>query len=86
MAILTPTQLRDCQISLRHDPAARDAMRAAALSRAQWIGALQALEDRWENNRIATKAAMELAAGVTLSNALAKKLAKAWMDMKYRGE
>lgn len=86
MAILTTAQLRLCQTSLRTDPDARTEMRAKALSRAQWVAALQALEDRWEASRLATKTAMEAAAGTTFTNTLAKKLAKAWMDMKYRGE
>jgi hypothetical protein len=47
---------------------------------------LQAIEDRWTNDQPNYKAAVDTAAGKTLSNTMAKKLAKVWMENKWGGE
>lgn len=72
--------------ALRGDVTAKAEMRAAALSKAQWKAALQAIDDWYESERAAVKAAIDTAAGVTLSNPLAKKLGRVWMQQKWGGE
>lgn len=53
------------------------------LTKAQLKAAFQAVEDFWETNRVTLKASMDAAAGVTMSNALAKKIGKFWLKDKW---
>lgn len=48
----------------------------------QLLAVLQAIEDSWENNKTALKAAMDAAASKTLTNAQAKVLGRAWLRFK----
>ena len=53
------------------------------LTKAQYKAALQACEDFWENNRLSLKADIDTAVGVTISNQLAKKIGKYWLQLKW---
>ena len=87
MAVLTNEDFTRIKHMLRSDPAAVSQMTAAALSKQAWKDTLQALEDWWQatGQQTAIKTAMDAAAGVTLTNQLAKKLGKVWMQNKFRG-
>jgi hypothetical protein len=86
MAALTGADFTRYKKQLRADPVALAEMKTAGLSKAQWMAALQAIEDRWTNDQPNYKAAVDTAAGKTLSNTMAKKLAKVWMENKWGGE
>lgn len=86
MAVLTNDDFTAHRRFLRGDAAARVEMQTAGLSKSQWKAALQAIEDTFESNRATMKSNMDTAAGVTLSNALAKKLGRVWMQQKFGGE
>ena len=53
-----------------------------SVSGEQLLAVLQAIEDRWENGKMALKATMNAAAGKTLTNAQAKVLGRAWLRFK----
>ena len=52
---------------------ARDELASASLSKQQWKDILQAIEDWYTADRLTVKGDMDTAAGVTLSNPLAKE-------------
>lgn len=79
MAVLTNAQFTTYKRALRRDKAVRAEINAAALDKAQWMAALQALEDGYESRQAAIKAEVDTAAGTTLSNPLAKALEDVWM-------
>jgi hypothetical protein len=56
------------------------------LTKVDYKAVYQAVETFWENNRLVLKAAMDTAAGQTISNELAKKIGKYWMQKKWRDE
>lgn len=56
------------------------------LNKAEIKAAFQVIEDFWENNRVTLKSNIDTATGKSISNALAKKLAKCWMSWKWGGE
>jgi hypothetical protein len=72
--------------ALNSDPAAWTALREANPSKTELRVLLQGLENWFEANRPAIKTAMETEAGITISPALAKKLFRVWMQLKYGGE
>lgn len=86
MATLTSADFTRHKKQLMSDPEALAEMKAAGLSKAQWMAALQAIEDRWTADQANYKAAADAAAGKTLTNLMAKKLAKVWMENKWRSE
>jgi hypothetical protein len=57
------------------------------LTKAELKAGFQAIEDFWENNRIALKADIDTAMGRTpatkISNALAKQMGKIWLQWKW---
>jgi hypothetical protein len=46
------------------------------------LAAFQVLEDLWSNNAAQVKTNMEAALGISISNALAKKIGRAWLEIK----
>lgn len=72
--------------ALRSDPAAWTALRAANPSKQQLRALIQGLENWFEVNRANAKAAMEAEAGITIPPLLARKIARAWMQIKFGGE
>ena len=48
------------------------------------LAVLQAIEDKWETDKVALKADMDVAAGVTMTNAQAKTLGRAWLLWKSK--
>jgi hypothetical protein len=56
------------------------------LTKAQLKAAAQAVEDWYESERATVKAAIDTAVGQTISNALAKKIGKFWMQYKWETE
>lgn len=87
MSTLTNADFTRIKHMLRSDAAAKAEMQAAALPKQKWMDTLQALEDWWEATaqQTAIKSNLDAAAGVTLSNSLAKKLGKVWMQNKFGG-
>lgn len=61
---------------------ARDELASASLSKQQWKDILQAIEDWYTADRLTVKGDMDTAAGVTLSNPLAKEFEKAYVARK----
>ncbi len=87
MTALTPEDFTAYKRMLRNDPEAKALMRALspALTKTAWMAALQALEDGYSSRRAAIKGEMDTAMGRAMSNALALKLEKAWMQNRARG-
>lgn len=56
------------------------------LTKAQIKLGVQAIEDFWENNRAVLKSNIDTAVGQTISNALAKKMGKWWLQYKWEIE
>jgi hypothetical protein len=82
MTILTDADFTFYKHEIRRRPTAKAEMKAQALSKATWKAVMQALEDEYETFRPTAKAAIDAAAGVTLSNALAKQLEDIWMERR----
>ena len=57
-----------------------------ALTKAEIKTAFQMIEDFWENNRTTLKTNIETVLGKSISNNLAKKIGKWWLEYKWRGE
>lgn len=72
--------------AMKRDPAAWAALRTASPSKTQLRALIQGLENWFEANRLTAKAAMEAEAGVSITNAFAKKIARVWMEIKFGGE
>ncbi|MEE9586115.1 MAG: hypothetical protein V3W09_04365 [Nitrososphaerales archaeon] len=86
MATLTNEDFTFYKHALRQDATAKTEMQSAELTKVQWKAAIQAIEDWYEADRLVVKGLMETASGVTLTNQLAKKLAKVWMKRKWEDE
>ena len=86
MAILTNEDFTFYKHAIRRDPIAKSAMRAAVPSKQQWKDLMQGLDDWYESERLNAKAAMETKAGISITNQLAKKLGKVWMQRKFGSE
>ncbi len=85
MAVLTNEDFTAYKRALRNDPDAKVEMRALTPSKQAWMASLQALEDGYNTRRAAIKGEMDTAIGSTMTNALAMKLEKVWMQQKARG-
>lgn len=55
----------------------------AGLSKASWKAMIQGIEDRYEANEATEKAAMDVDAGTTLTNPMAKKTQQAWQGWRF---
>ena len=86
MAVLTNDDFAAIRRNARRDEVAKRAYLDSGLSKAQWKGLMQGLDDWFESERLNMKAAMVAGAGVPLTNALAKKMGKIWLQWKYGGE
>jgi len=88
MAVLTPADKQALFEVLQNDPAAWDEIKNLRPNRHTIFQALQGLENLIDapTTRLQLKSAMETASGLTLSNSLAKKLAKAYFATKWRTE
>lgn len=71
---------------IRRDPAAWTEIKSLSPSKGQLHDLIQGLEDFFEANRAGMKTAMETSAGISISNTLAKKIGKVWMETKWGGE
>ena len=86
IAILTNAQCTAFRHKLHAD--ALDLLQAENphLGKPQIKAIFQACEDFWEAKRTELKADMDVAAGQTLGNALAKKFGKFWLQEKWGRE
>ena len=82
MAILTDVQCTAFRHKLHND---LDLLLAESphLTKIQLKAAAQAVEDWYESERVNVKAAIDTAVGQSISNALAKKIGKFWMQYKW---
>lgn len=88
MATIPLSDLRQHIRALRADSAARAELDVATPSKQQLLALLQGAED-WFNlpaTRLAAKSAMEAEAGIAISNTLAKKVFKVFMQFKFGRE
>ncbi len=53
------------------------------LTKAEFKAAFQAVEDWYESERATVKGNIDTAVGRTITNALAKKIGKQWMNWKW---
>ncbi|MHA2063733.1 MAG: hypothetical protein ACXABY_05040 [Candidatus Thorarchaeota archaeon] len=83
MAILTDQQCTAIRQLLHEDGLDLLEAESPHLTKPQIKDALQAIEDWYESERINVKADIVTAIGRPISNALAKKLGKFWMRMKW---
>ena len=67
---------------IRQDPDAKIEFKTAGLSKQQWYNLFNGLDEWWDTNQIAVKTVVEGKAGVSVTNALAKKISKFWMMQK----
>lgn len=86
MAVLTSADFTAYKRAIRQDATAKAEMRLLSPAKQDWMDAMQGLEDWYEANRVAAKSAMETASGLTLTNALAKKLGKVYFTRKVLSE
>ena len=86
MATLTNEDFTFYKHAIRRDPVAKEEMTATAMGKPKVHALFQGLNDWYESERLNAKAAMEAEAGISITNQLAKKIAKVWMDRKFRGE
>ncbi len=85
MATLTPADFTLYKRALRNDPVAKAEMRTLSPGKLAWMAAFQALENGYVGERANFKSLMEAAIGKTITNALAVKFEKVWMQNKARG-
>lgn len=84
MAQLTPSDYDELRRTIYTTGGGKDELkaRAALPNEAQLVAAFQALEDRWENNRLTLKGDIDTALGFTTTATLAKKIGLAWLIWK----
>ena len=84
MAVITDADLREMYLSLYRKGEGKEEIKAdGLLSPTKLKAVFQAIEDWYEGERPAVKAAIDAAAGRTVSNAAAKKYGRAWMRRKW---
>lgn len=81
---LTELQIRECLSEMVSEDQAE--VNAFPLLRTQWHGLFRGMENWFEANRAAAKTAMETEAGITISNALAKKIGRIYLRKKWGTE
>ena len=85
MAALTPDDYGQLRKYVYRFGSGKEELKADSASlpnEAKLLAAFQVFEDFWEANRVAVKTSLDAAIGFTTSNALAKKLAVAWLANK----
>ena len=84
MAVITDANVKEMYLTLYRKGEGKEEIKADGLLSPATIKAVfQALEDRFENGRVALKADMDAAAGRTLTPAAAKKYGRAWLRWKW---
>lgn len=86
MAIITDSQCAKWRQKLHRESLALMQAEATPLTKAEYKAAFQAIEDFWEANRTVLKGDIDTAVGRSISNALAKKIGRQWMQWKWGGE
>ena len=86
MAALTATDYSAIRDELYRFGNGKDELKAlpGLPNEAQLKAAFQALEDFWTSNAAALKTSMQTAIGQTITNALAKKISRAWLQNKFK--
>lgn len=85
MAILTNEDYGPLRKSLYRAGFGKEELKAllgGLPSEAQLLAAFQVIEDLWADNAVQIKADLEAALGRTITNALAKKIGRAWLEWK----
>lgn len=82
MATLTNADFTAYKRALYRNPAWRQEVHDADLSKQSWKDTFQALEDGYTTRRVDIKGEMDTASGITLTNALAKAMEDVWMKNK----
>ncbi len=85
MAILTSEDFAAYQRANRQDRTAKDELQLLSPGVTAWHAMFQALEDAYTTERAGFKTAMETALGGSITNVLAIKMEKLWMQQKARG-
>lgn len=83
---LTNTEFGDIVRSLRSDITGKTELKSVAILKQALRAGLDAINDDYESRRLTIKGSIDTAMGITTTNAFAKKLGKAWMSWKLRGE
>ena len=84
MAVITDADLRTMYLDLYRKGHGKEEIKADGLLAPATIKAVfQAIEDWYEGQRATVKAAIDTAAGRTISNAAAKKYGKAYLQWKW---
>lgn len=78
MAVLTNADFTAYKHALRNDKVAATEIRDLELSKATLKATFQALEDGYVSRNAAIKAEVDAAAGVTLTNSVAKTIEDLW--------
>lgn len=86
MPVLNNEDFHSYVLSLRQLPGYKNNYAAQNFNKVQWKALFQGLEDWFESERLNAKAAMEAEASITISNTIAKKIARVWMERKFKGE
>lgn len=86
MAILGASEYHDLRSALYRSGFGKEELKALPNlpSEPQLLAAFQAIETFWENNRATLKANIDSALGIPTTNALARKIGRAWLDYKFR--
>lgn len=86
MATLTDAQCTAFRHKLHTEALDLQLAEMPHLTKAQLKVGFQAIEDFWEANRATLKFGIDTAVGQNISNALAKKMVKFWLQWKWRFE
>ncbi len=86
MVTYVESDLRAFVKNLKRDKAVWKLQMDEHPTKAQALALFQAIENWFEDNRASIKVAMDAGAGISLSNPLAKKYLKAWLEVKWMGE
>ena len=86
MATLTPQDLGEMLRNLRRDHEGWLAQMTEHPNKFETLALLQGLENWFESERANIKTAMQTEAGISISNTLAEKLGKVWLQWKFGGE
>ena len=86
MAVLTNSDYNIVRGLAQADGTPKEEYINAGLDKASWKAMIQGIEDRHTASEAAEKAAMEVDAGASLSNPMAKSTYKAWQAWKYPTE
>ncbi len=86
MAIITNKHCAKFRQNLHREALALMQAEPIPLTKTEYKAAFQAIEDFWEANRVVLKGDINAAVGRNISNTLARKIGKQWMQSKWGGE